>query len=97
MSESVHTYDLLGRQLAVTNPRGKTTTYAFNSAGYTTNITNHLGQQTTITRDPTSNVVTQVLDHLQRKTVLGYDVNKNVSSITRYKDPIATPPPTRNP
>ncbi len=77
-------------QTIVTDPRGKPTTYTFNPAGYTTSITNALTQTTTISRPDASNLVTEILDHLNRKTVLGYDANKNVSSITRYKDP---PPP----
>ncbi len=80
-------------QTVVTDPRGKTKTYAFNPAGYTTSITNALQQTTTINRESPSNLVTDIQDHLQRKTVFGYDTCcKNLTSITRYKDPIANPP-----
>ncbi len=75
----------------VTDWRGKPTTYTFNPAGYTTSITDHLGQVTTITRDPAgSNLVTEILDPLNRTTRFGYDTNpntKNLISITRYKTP----------
>ncbi len=80
-------------QTVVTDPRGKQTTYNFNSAGYVTSVTNPLSQTTTITREPGSNVVTEIVDRLGRRTVLGYDSNKNLTSATRYLDPPANTQP----
>ncbi len=84
----------------VVDPRGKTTRYTFNPAGYTTSITDHLGQTTTMTRESPSNLVTEILDPLNRTTRFGYDTDpntKNLLSITRYKDPPAnTQPVTRS-
>jgi RHS repeat-associated protein len=62
-----------------------------------TNATNYVGHVTTITREAGTNFVTEVLDHLGRKTVFAYDVNKNVSAITRYKDPPPANPPYQQP
>ena len=62
-------------------------------AHYPTSITNHLGQVTTITREAGTNLVTQILDPLNRTTVLGYDANKNVRTVTRYQDPPANTQP----
>jgi YD repeat-containing protein len=77
----------------VVDPRGKTTRYTFNAAGYHTSVTNHLGQTTTLDREGGTNFVTEVKDHLGRKTVFGYDTCcRNLTGITRYKDPIANPP-----
>ncbi len=80
-------------QTVVTDPRGNTTTYAFNAAGYPTSITNPLGQTTTLTRESPSNLITQVVDPLNRTTVFGRDANKNVTSVTRYLDPPANTQP----
>jgi RHS repeat-associated protein len=76
-------------QTTVTDPRGKTRTYAIEN-GYITRITNHLGQPTTFTREAGTNFVTRIQDHLQRRKDITYDTKKNVQTITQYKDP---PPP----
>ncbi len=71
----------------VVDPRGKTTRYTFNPAGYTTSVTNALSQTIAVTRPDASNLITQIVDPLNRTTLFDYDTNKNVTKITRYKDP----------
>ncbi len=80
----------------VTDPRGKTRTYDLEN-GYIMAVTNHLGQTTTFTRDPLSRHITRVQDHLQRRTDLRYDAQKNVDQIKKYKDPPPANPPYQQP
>jgi len=89
----VHTFDYVtgtgGKitETRVTDPRGFVRKVTFNTAGFATSDTaafgNALARTTTITRDPTTNVVTSTTDPLGRRTDLGYDAFANVTSITQ--------------
>src|SRR3989442_1133688 len=77
------TYTLAGQtitQTAVTDPRGNVTTYSFNSAQYTSQVT-AAGQLTQYQRQTGTNALTSVTDALNRVTTYFYDTNGNVASI----------------
>ena len=69
-------------QAVVTNPRGHTTTYRFNAAGYQISETDPLGQTTTFERQTGTNKVVSVIDPLKRMTRFQYDASGNVTQIT---------------
>ncbi len=69
-------------QTVVTDPRGNRTTYRFNSQGYLQARTDALGQTTTFTRDPVTNLVLSTSDPLGRITRFAYDANGNMTSLT---------------
>jgi RHS repeat-associated protein len=67
--KTTYGYDLLGRQMSNVTPKGNVT--GGNPAAYTTNsLYNAFGD------------VTQVTDPLNRKTTVGYDANRNRTSVT---------------
>ncbi len=69
-------------QTVVTDPRGNPTTSRFNGQGYLLSQTDALGQTTTFTRDPATNLLLATTDPLGRKTQFAYDPAGNVTSIT---------------
>jgi RHS repeat-associated protein len=69
-------------QTTVTDPRGNPTTSRFNSSGYLVSQTDALGQTTTLTRAPGSNLLLSTTDPLGRVTRFTYDAQGNVTSIT---------------
>ncbi len=69
-------------QTVVTDPRGNPTTYRFNGQGYQLSQTDALGQTTTFTRDPATNLLLATTDPLGRATRLTYDAAGNVTTIT---------------
>jgi len=69
-------------QTVVTDPRGNPTTYRFNNFGYLISQTDALGQTTTSTRDPLTNLLLSSKDPLGRITRFAYDATGNVTSIT---------------
>lgn len=74
----------------VTDPRGHTTTYRFNSNGYLLEQTNALGQTTVIDRANGTNVVEQVTDPLGRSRTFTYDGSGNVLTITDPANQVTT-------
>jgi YD repeat-containing protein len=66
----------------VTDPRGHATTSRFNSFGYLISQTHALGQTTTFTRQPGTNLLLSTTDPLGRTTRFTYDGNGNVTQIT---------------
>ena len=72
-------------QAVVTNPRGHSTTYRFNAAGYQVSETNALGHTTTIERQTGTNLVLSVTDPLKRVTRIEYD---GAANVTRIIDPM---------
>ncbi len=69
-------------EAVVRNPRGHSTTYRFNVAGYHTSETDALGRTTTFERQTGTNLVLSVTDPLRRVTQLQYDSTGNVTKIT---------------
>ncbi len=69
-------------QTVVTDPRGNPTTYRFNGQGYPLSTTDALGQSTTFTRDPSTNLLLTTTDPLGRVTRFTYDAAGNVTSLT---------------
>ena len=69
-------------QSVVTDPRGNPTTHRFNGQGYLLSQTDALGQTTTFTRDPSTNLLLATTDPLGRVTKFAYDTTGNVSAIT---------------
>ncbi len=69
-------------QTVVTDPRGNPTTYRFNGQGYLLSQTEALGQTSTHTRDPATNLLLATTDSLGRATRFGYDTSGNLISIT---------------
>ena len=67
----------------VTDPRGNTTTYNFDSNGRGRAIVNALGQATNMIRD-SRGLVTSVIDSINRETKFEYD---GVGNITKITDP----------
>lgn len=79
------TYTSVGDFVAsttVTDPRGNATTHRFNSFGYLVSQTDALGQTTTLTRDPATNLILAQRDPLGRTTSFTYDALGNVASVT---------------
>ena len=68
----------------VTNPRGHSTIYRFNAAGYQVSETNALGHTTSLERQTGSNLLRSVTDPLKRVTRFEHDALGNV---TRIIDP----------
>jgi RHS repeat-associated protein len=66
----------------VTDPRGFTTTYRFNAAGFTVSQTDALGQATTYSYEPATNHLLSVRDPLGRTTSFTYDADGNVLTVT---------------
>ncbi|MFQ5657522.1 MAG: RHS repeat-associated core domain-containing protein, partial [Candidatus Methylomirabilales bacterium] len=69
-------------QTVVTDPRGHPITSRFSGQGYLLSTTDALGQTTTFTRDPATNLLLSTTDPLGRVTRFAYDANGNVTSIT---------------
>lgn len=73
-------------QTLVTDPRGLQQQTTFNAAGYptadTTAYGTSLAQTTSYTRDPASNLITEITDARRRKTDYGYDSTGNLTSVT---------------
>lgn len=69
-------------QTAVTDPRGHTTIHRFNGHGYPISLTDALGQTTTFTRDPSSNLLLATTDPLGRTTRYTYDETGNLRTVT---------------
>ena len=69
-------------QTTVTDPRGNSTTYRFNSSGFLTSQTDALGQIAAFERQPGTNLVLSTTDPLGRVVRFTYDANGNVTSIT---------------
>jgi RHS repeat-associated protein len=66
----------------VTNPRGHSNIYRFNSAGYLVSETNALGQTTSLEREAETNLVLSTTDPMGRITRFAYDSKGNMTSIT---------------
>ena len=75
-------------QAVVTNPRGHSTTYRFNAAGYQTSETDALGQNTIFERHAATNQVLSVTDPLKRVTRFQYDT---IGNVTKVIDPAGNP------
>ena len=71
-------------QAVVTNPRGHSTTYRFNAAGYQVSETNALGQTTTIDRQTGTNLVLSATDPLKRFIRFEHD---SLGNVTHFIDP----------
>ncbi len=69
-------------QTVVTDPRGSATTSRFNSMSYLIAQTDAMGQTTSYTRDPSSNLLRSTTDPLGRVTTFTYDANGNLLTIT---------------
>ncbi len=69
-------------QTVVTDPRGNSTAYRFNSSGFLTSQTDALGQTTTFERQPGTNLALSTTDPLGRVARFSYDANGNVTTIT---------------
>ncbi|HET6484330.1 MAG TPA: DUF6531 domain-containing protein [Actinoplanes sp.] len=88
----VYTFDYTlgsGGQVAetrLTDPKGHVRRVVFNSAGFAVGDTAAYGtadaQVTTITRDSSTNLPTDVVDALGRRTTVAYDGNGNPTTIT---------------
>jgi hypothetical protein len=61
-------------QATVTDPRGKPTVHRFNTRSHEVAVVDAVGQQTRMTRDFTSNQVTETRDPLNRLTKFTYDL-----------------------
>ncbi len=72
----------LVNQTAVTDPRGNVTTYRFNAQGFTTSVTDALGQTTVNEYAPGSGLLIATTDPLGRTTRFTYDTQGNVTSVT---------------
>ena len=74
-------------QTDVTNPRGFVRRVSFNAQGYHLTDTAALGtsveRTTTLTRETGTQLVTSVVDGLNRETEFVYDANGRVTSVTR--------------
>ena len=68
-------------QATVTDPRGNKTVHRFNTRGHEIAMVDAVVQQTRMTRDFTTNQVTEVRDPLNRLTKYTYDPQGNVNSI----------------
>ena len=68
-------------QATVTDPRGNKTVHRFNTRGHEIATVDAFVQQTRMTRDFTTNQVTEVRDPLNRLTKYTYDLSGNVNSI----------------
>ncbi len=69
-------------QTVVTDPRGNPTTYRFNGHQYLLSQTDALGQTTTYSRDPATNLLLATTNALGRVTRFTYDAAGNVTSVT---------------
>jgi RHS repeat-associated protein len=69
-------------ETTVTDPRGHATRYRFSAAGYPESVTDALGQTTTYTREPGTNLVRAATDPLGRVTQFTHDPRGNVTAIT---------------
>jgi len=67
----------------IVDPRGHPTTHRLNTAGFVTKTTDALGQATTYTLDPATNLISSMTDPLGRQTTFSYDAAGNVTSVTR--------------
>lgn len=66
----------------LTDPRGHTTTYRFNTRGYLIGQTDALGQTATLERAVGRNLLLSSTDPLGRVTRFAYDTSGNVTSVT---------------
>ena len=66
----------------LTDPRGHTTTYRFNTRGYLISQTDALGQTTTLERAVGTNLLLSSTDPLGRVTRFAHDTSGNVISVT---------------
>ena len=66
----------------LSNPRGHTTTYRFNTRGYLLSQTDALGQTTSFERAVGANLLLNSTDPLGRVTRFTYDSTGNVTSVT---------------
>jgi RHS repeat-associated protein len=67
----------------VTDPRGNTTVYHFDPAGFLLDVTDALGEKTIYTRAAGTDQLTSVTDPLGRVTAYTYDANGNTTNVTR--------------
>ena len=71
----------------ITDPRGHVRRHVFNAAHYRTQTIEALGtteqRQMVYERQAGTNLVTAVVDGLNRRTALSYDANGHVTSVTR--------------
>jgi RHS repeat-associated protein len=74
-------------QADVTNQRGYVERWTFNTSGYATSVVEAVGtplqRTTTFTLQAGTNLVTSVIDPLNRRTDYGYDSKGNLASVTR--------------
>jgi YD repeat-containing protein len=72
---------------AVTDPRGTVKSVSLSTSGYVVADTRAAGrpeqQQDTYSRDPATNLITSVVDTLNRTTAYTYDSLANITSVTR--------------
>ncbi|MBI3000672.1 MAG: RHS repeat protein, partial [Deltaproteobacteria bacterium] len=68
-------------QTTVTDPRGNSTTYRFNAAGYLISQTDAVGQTTAFDRQPGTNLLVVTTDTLGRAVRFTYDASGNATSI----------------
>ena len=66
----------------LTDPRGHTTTYRFNTRGYLLSQTDALGQTTSLERAVGTNLLLSTTDPLGRVTRFAHDASGNMTSVT---------------